>query len=73
VPPPHSPAEFLTERRRKTLAKAALQYCLAHPAVCTVIPRAKTPELARANAAASDSVLLTATEVARARAALAGC
>ena len=63
---------FLTEGRRKTLAQAALQYCLAHPAVSTVIPGAKTPEQARANAAASDGVLLTAEEVARARAALAG-
>ena len=63
---------FLTEGRHKTLAQAALQYCLAHPAVSTVIPGAKTPEQARANAAASDGVLLTAEEVARARAALAG-
>jgi aryl-alcohol dehydrogenase-like predicted oxidoreductase len=62
---------FLTEGRRKTLAQAALQYCLAHPAVSAVIPGAKTPEQARANAAASDGVLLTAAEVARARAALA--
>ena len=73
MPPPRSPVGFLTEGRRKTLAQAALQYRLAHPAVSTVIPGAKTPEQARANAAASDGVLLTATEVARARAALAGC
>jgi len=63
---------FLTEGRAKTLAQAALQYCLAHPAVSTVIPGAKTPEQARANAAASDGVLLTAEEVARARAAVSG-
>jgi myo-inositol catabolism protein IolS len=63
---------FLTEGRHKTLAQAALQYCLAYPAVSTVIPGAKTPEQARANAAASDGVLLTAEEVARARAAVAG-
>ncbi len=62
---------FLTEKKRKTLAQAALQYCLAHPAVSAVIPGAKTPEQARANAAASDGVLLTADEVARARAVLA--
>jgi aryl-alcohol dehydrogenase-like predicted oxidoreductase len=62
---------FLTEGTRKTLTQAALQYCLAHPALSTVIPGAKTPEQARANAAASDGVLLTADEVARVQAALA--
>jgi len=62
---------FLTEGRHKTLAQAALQYCLSHPAVSTVIPGAKTPEQARANAGASDGVLLSADEVARARAVLA--
>ena len=45
---------FLTEGKTKTLAQAALQYCLANPAVSAVIPGAKTPEQARANAAASD-------------------
>ena len=63
--------KFLTEGRPKTLSQAALQYCLSHPAVSAVIPGAKTPEQARANAAASDGVLLTAEEVARARAVLA--
>jgi aryl-alcohol dehydrogenase-like predicted oxidoreductase len=62
---------FLTEGQSKTLAQAALQYCLAHPAVSAVIPGAKTPEQARANAAASDGALLTAAEVARVRAVLA--
>jgi len=62
---------FLTDGKAKTLAQAALQYLLAHPAVCTVIPGAKTPEQARANAAASDDILLTADEVTRVRAALA--
>ena len=62
--------DFLVEGKRKTLAQAALQYCLAHPAVSAVIPGAKTPEQARANAAASDGVLLTANELARARAIL---
>ena len=61
---------FLTEGKSKTLAQAALQYCLAHPAVSVVIPGAKTPEQARANAAASDGVLLTSDEVAQARAVL---
>jgi len=63
---------FLTEWRPKTLAQAALQYCLSHPAVSAVIPGAKTPEQARANAAASDGVLLTTDELARARTTLAG-
>lgn len=63
--------DFLTEGKSKTLARAALQYCLSHPAVSAVIPGAKTPEQVRANAAASDGVLLTAAEVARARAVLA--
>lgn len=62
---------FLVEGKGKTLAQAALQYLLAQPAVSVVIPGAKTPEQARANAAASDGVLLTANEVARARAVLA--
>jgi aryl-alcohol dehydrogenase-like predicted oxidoreductase len=62
---------FLTEGQGKTLAQAALQYCLSHPAVSAVIPGAKTPEQARANAAASDGTLLTGGEMARARAALA--
>ncbi len=63
--------DFLTEGKGKTLAQAALQYCLAHPAVSAVIPGAKTPEQARANAAASDGILLTVDEVAQARAVLA--
>jgi aryl-alcohol dehydrogenase-like predicted oxidoreductase len=63
--------DFLTEGKSKTLAQAALQYCLAHPAVSAVIPGAKTPEQARANAAASDGVLLSPQEVAQARAILA--
>ena len=49
------------------MAQAALQYCLSHPALSAVIPGAKAPEQARANAAASDGILLTADEVARAR------
>ena len=62
---------FLTDGKSKSLAQAALQYLLAHPAVSAVIPGAKTPEQARANAAASDGVLLTPQEVARARTVLA--
>jgi aryl-alcohol dehydrogenase-like predicted oxidoreductase len=62
---------FLTDGKAKTLGQAALQYCLAHPAVSAVIPGAKTPEQACANAAASDGVLLTPQEVAQARVILA--
>jgi aryl-alcohol dehydrogenase-like predicted oxidoreductase len=62
---------FLTEGTPKTLGQAALQYCLAHPAVSTVIPGAKTPEQVRSNAAASDGVLLTPEEVVRVRSILA--
>jgi aryl-alcohol dehydrogenase-like predicted oxidoreductase len=61
---------FLCEGKGKSLAQAALQYCLVHPAVSTVIPGAKTPDQARANAAASDGVLLTEEEAAQARAVL---
>jgi aryl-alcohol dehydrogenase-like predicted oxidoreductase len=64
--------DFLTDGKSKTLAQAALQYCLAHPAVSVVIPGAKTPEQARANASASDGVLLTPQDVARARTVLSG-
>jgi aryl-alcohol dehydrogenase-like predicted oxidoreductase len=58
---------FLTQGNRKTMAQAALQYCLSHPAVSAVIPGAKTPDQARTNASASDETLLTADEVRRAR------
>ncbi len=56
---------FLTAGKNRTMAQAALQYCLAHPAVSTIIPGAKSPEQARANAAASDGKLLTPEEAAR--------
>lgn len=59
--------DFLTKSGQKTLAQAALQYCLSHPAVTTVIPGAKNPAQARDNAAASDGVLLTPDELARIR------
>lgn len=47
----------------KPLAQLALQYCLSHSAVSTVIAGAKTPEQLRQNAAASDGRLLTPEEV----------
>ena len=64
--------KFLTAGGRKTLAQAALQYCLAHPAVSCVIPGAKTPEQAADNAAASDGVLLSEEELARIRSLIPG-
>lgn len=54
---------FLTRQGKKTLAQAALQYCLSHPALSAVIPGAKTAEQARDNAAASDAALLTPDEL----------
>jgi myo-inositol catabolism protein IolS len=45
------------ERPGRTMAQAALQFALAHPAVSVAIPGARTPEQARANAAAADSTL----------------
>jgi aryl-alcohol dehydrogenase-like predicted oxidoreductase len=60
---------FLERDGRKSLAQAAIQFCLSDPAVSTVIPGARTPEQARDNAAASDGELLTADELERIRAA----
>lgn len=62
---------FLTDGKSRTLAQAALQYCLSHPAVSTVIPGAKTPDQAGANASAADADHLTAEDLARVRAVLA--
>ena len=58
---------FLTQGGQKTLAQAALQYCLSHPAVSTVIPGAKNPDQARDNAAASDGARLTEAELEQVR------
>lgn len=44
------------EQPGRTLAQAALQFVLAHPAVTCAIPGAKTPEQARANAGAADGL-----------------
>ena len=57
--------KFLVREGERTLAQAALQFCLAHPAVSTCIPGAKTPEQALQNAAASDLEPLTAEELER--------
>jgi aryl-alcohol dehydrogenase-like predicted oxidoreductase len=53
-------------RPGRTLAQAALAFVLAHPAVTVAIPGAKSPEQARANAAAADATLAP-DELARAR------
>jgi aryl-alcohol dehydrogenase-like predicted oxidoreductase len=50
----------------RTLAQAALQFVLAHPAVSVAIPGAKSAEQARANAAASGGAL-SAEDLNRAR------
>jgi aryl-alcohol dehydrogenase-like predicted oxidoreductase len=44
-------------RPGRTLAQAALQFVLAHPAITCAIPGAKNPDQAEANAAAADSAL----------------
>lgn len=53
----------VAQKLTKPLGQVALQYCLSHPAVSTVIAGAKTPEQLRQNAAASDGRLLTAEDV----------
>ena len=58
---------FLTEGRSKTMAQAALQFCLSHPAVSAVIPGAKTPRQVLDNAGASDGALLADEELRRVR------
>jgi myo-inositol catabolism protein IolS len=45
------------ERPERTLAQAALQFVIGHPAVTVAIPGAKNPQQACANAAASRAVL----------------
>lgn len=52
------------ERPGRTLAQAALQFVLAHPAVSCAIPGAKSPEQAEANAKAADGSF-TAEEMER--------
>jgi len=63
---------FLERDGTKSMAQAALQFCLSHLSVSTVIPGGKTPEQAGDNAAASDGVLLTEDELARIRADVTG-
>ncbi|NQS88968.1 aldo/keto reductase, partial [Patescibacteria group bacterium] len=54
---------FLTEGKKKTLAQAALQFVLSHPAVSAVIPGAKNTTQVLDNAGASDGVLLSEEEL----------
>jgi aryl-alcohol dehydrogenase-like predicted oxidoreductase len=54
---------FLTEGTRRTLAQAAIKFCLAHPAVSVVIPGIKTPEQAAENIAAATAADLTPEEL----------
>ena len=54
---------FLAEGTGRTLAQAALKFCLAHPAVSVVIPGIKTPEQAAENVMAANVPDLTAEEL----------
>jgi aryl-alcohol dehydrogenase-like predicted oxidoreductase len=58
---------FLTEGKKKTLAQAALQFVLSHPAVSVVIPGAKNTTQVLENVGASDGVLLSKEELKRIR------
>ncbi len=54
----------LVDDRSPTLAQTALRFVLGHPAVSCVIPGAKTPEQAEANAAVSEMGSLDGADVA---------
>jgi aryl-alcohol dehydrogenase-like predicted oxidoreductase len=53
----------LLERQGRTLAQAAIAFCLSQPAVSTVITGAKTPAQVEENAAASDMAPLADEEL----------
>ena len=53
------------KRDGRDMARAALQFVLSHEAVTTAIPGAKSPEQARANAAAGEAGGLTRDELAK--------
>ncbi len=55
-------------RDGRTLAQAALQFVLAHPAVSVTIPGAKSPQQVEENVSAASAPPLTAEELARAAA-----
>lgn len=54
---------FLVRGERKSLAQAALKFCLSHPAVSTVIPGMRRPEHVEENCAVSDGLLLESEEL----------
>jgi aryl-alcohol dehydrogenase-like predicted oxidoreductase len=54
---------FLTEGKDRTMAQTALQFCLAQPAVSTVIAGARRPEQVVLNAQVSDLPPLTEGEL----------
>ena len=54
---------FLVRREITTPAQAALKFCLAHPAVSTVIPGMRKTSNVRINCAASDGLPLTPQEL----------
>jgi aryl-alcohol dehydrogenase-like predicted oxidoreductase len=56
---------FLAEGTGRTLAQAAIKFCLAHPAVSVVIPGIKTPQQADENIAAAATSELTPDELKR--------
>ncbi len=56
---------FLTEDSERTLAQAALQFCLAQPGVSTVIAGARRPEQVVSNAQVSDLAALDDTDLER--------
>jgi len=55
--------KFLVRGERKSLAQAALKFCLSHPAVSTVIPGMRRPEHVEENCAVSDGLFLTVEEL----------
>jgi aryl-alcohol dehydrogenase-like predicted oxidoreductase len=59
---------FLIRGEIRTLAQAALKFCLSHPAVSTVIPGMRRVAHVEENCAASDGRLLTSQELERLRA-----
>ncbi len=55
--------KFLVQGERKSMAQAALKFCLSHPAVSTVIPGMRQPEHVEENCSASDGLLLESKEL----------
>jgi len=54
--------QFLIRNEIKTMAQAALKFCLTHPAVSTVIPGMRKPERIEENVTVSDGIPLTQEE-----------